>query len=150
MFRPSFLFLLPFALFESACAATITSAPPFPTTNATSTSVSPSTCPTGKCAFKLPVGSQLQWFRFSPSTTIVAATVSVFIVNGTNTTSTTTIFNDLPSGIAPPPTNAAGTRTTVVTSFAGGTVEVISNRLGRLRFSRNMVRNAINKGHMLD
>ena len=59
--------------------------------------------------------SHWQWLPVSITDTVVYATV-VYITNDDDgSVRTTTIFNEMPSGVSPPPTNAAGTQTAPLT-----------------------------------
>jgi hypothetical protein len=57
------------------------------------------------------------WTSFKPTETITAATVKLIVNKDTNTTRTTTILNELPSGLETVPTNTAGTRTITVKGY---------------------------------
>src|ERR1700712_746920 len=78
------------------------------------------------------------WHRLTANTTITAATVFVVVNNQTNSTSTSTVFADLPSGYTLPPLNKQGTR---VTSFSwtaiGGEVKTTAMYISHLRYSRH-------------
>ena len=54
------------------------------------------------------------WFPVSVTGTVTHATI-VYIVNDAGQTRTSTIFNELPEGMTPPPTNEAGTQTAAAT-----------------------------------
>ena len=60
-------------------------------------------------------GTSWEWWPGTVNTTITAATVVYIVNNGTNTTTTSTIFNDLPAGYTLPPTNSAGSQIAVIT-----------------------------------
>jgi hypothetical protein len=58
--------------------------------------------------------SHWTWMKQSITATVTHATI-VYIVNDEGQTRTSTIFNELPEGVTPPPTNAAGTHTAAAT-----------------------------------
>jgi hypothetical protein len=60
------------------------------------------------------------WAPYTFTDTFVAATVVEVINTREGTTKTSTVFNELPDGYAPPPTNAAGTQTTQITYTRSG------------------------------
>ncbi|KAF2005759.1 hypothetical protein P154DRAFT_386293, partial [Amniculicola lignicola CBS 123094] len=60
------------------------------------------------------------WVAMNFTTTITAATQFVIVNTVRNTTRTSMVFNDLPSGFTLPPTNDAGTQTTKVTFTISG------------------------------
>jgi hypothetical protein len=78
-----------------------------PTTTATTTSCQ-ANCTTG---ITHPI--HYQWFEVQVASSIVAATV-VVITDDDGSVDSSTIFNELPEGLVPPPTNAAGTQTAQV------------------------------------
>jgi hypothetical protein len=53
------------------------------------------------------------WFPVSVTATVTHATI-IYIIKSDGTTSTSTKFNELPSGMSPPPTNDVGTQTAKV------------------------------------
>ena len=60
-------------------------------------------------------GTSWEWWPGRVNTTITAATVVYIVNNRTNTTTTSTIFNDLPAGYTIPPSNSAGSQIAVIT-----------------------------------
>ena len=87
----------------------------------------------------IPIGLYTWWPYISFSKTITAATVVVLVNTARNTTVTSTLFNELPSGYTLPPRNAAGTQVQTVYYNRSGTqlsTEVYVNTAVIQRHSR--------------
>ena len=94
--------------YESATSPATTSTPTYLWLN---TSSLPS-C-TNNCSISFETGGVYSWLRLQITETLTYATVLYLIQNGTNSTSTTTIYNTELGTVTPPTyTNSAGTITT--------------------------------------
>ncbi|GME48201.1 uncharacterized protein LTHEOB_4317 [Neofusicoccum parvum] len=76
------------------------------------------------CYLQIPFNKDWYWSKLFISTTLTAATEIVVINKKTNTTTTKTIFADLPDGFTLPPTNSAGSQA-VFTTFGSLTTTLV-------------------------
>lgn len=63
------------------------------------------------------VAGHYYWAKQQITATLTAATVIYIVDKKKGTTRTETKYNELPAGVTPPPTNAAGTQTTSITVY---------------------------------